>query len=246
MVSTASKASTGASTSTGQQATPTSLQHDHQLQDKVGPRLKELLGIDSDTDSEREEDGSAKTKRAKSKKKSGRKRTAEDKVVKEQDWPHLYIYKGPARKAAEYENLSLSEFVQGCTCIIMECKEARTKDIMLQHLNELMEDCSDYGFEAVRNYHAIVLSEMEQNRLTWQDTEKIQRLRRQYAKKHCTKTMAAEAKGKVNETTTTACKSWNAGSCTKENGHDGKGHYGSYCITIGYKRKHQEKECRQR
>ncbi len=42
---------------------------------------------------------------------------------------------------------------------------------MLQHLNELKEDCSDYGFEAVHNYHAIVLSEMEHNRLTCQDTE---------------------------------------------------------------------------
>ncbi len=52
---------------------------------------------------------------------------------------------------------------------------------MLQHLNELMEDCSDDGFVAVRNYHAVVLSEMEQNRLTWLDTEKIQRPGCQYA-----------------------------------------------------------------
>ncbi len=75
---------------------------------------------------------------------------------------------------------------------------------MLQHPNELMEDCSDYGFEAVCNYHAIVPSEMEQNRLTWQDTQKIQRLRLQYAQKHLPK--STEAKSNASKVTTILCK----------------------------------------
>ena len=240
-----SQGTTRASTSSAQLATPASLQKDYHLQQAVEERLKEYFGLEYETDSDDDREGEPKKKKLKGKKKSGRKRTAEDKVLKEVDWPHLYIYKGPSRKPAEYEKLTMAEFVHGSISIMQTCKDNKVKDLLLQHLKENMEDATEYSFESVRNYHAIVLSEMEQGRLTWHDQMAIQGLRRQYAQKYTPKT-AVTPSATSSKSSTLPCRPWNLGLCKEDTDHDGKAHICAFCFSKGQRRKHQEKECRQK
>ena len=49
-----------------------------------------------------------------------------------------------------------------------------------------MEDASDLSWESANASHAIVLTNMEDDRLQWSDTEKLDRLRRAHAQWHIT------------------------------------------------------------
>ena len=71
--------------------------------------LDDYAGSPSDSD-----DPSPPRTHSKSHKlKSGRSRTSEDIVKRQVDWPHFNVFKGPSRKAAEYDSLSIAEFVFG-------------------------------------------------------------------------------------------------------------------------------------
>ena len=61
-------------------------------------------------------------------------------------------------------------FVQGYL-IVMAKVDTKTRDIIAKHLEELMSDCNMCGWEEVRAYHGILLNQMEQGHLSWQDCE---------------------------------------------------------------------------
>ena len=229
------------------QATAQSLQQDSMLQALVGSRMKDLIDKldDSDTDTEGE-DGEPMRKRSKGKKnKSGRNITSEYKVLKKVDWPHFYIYKGQNRKAAEFDKLTLAEFVNGCLAIVQKCKNDTMRESMITHLREMMQDTVVYGFESVREYHGIVLEEMEQKRLTWGDRDAIQELRRQYAQTSRSTKQEVKSSSPSARTIQT-CTSWNSGLCRERGDHDGYAHLCSFCTKLGFKRRHTEKECKQK
>ena len=55
---------------------------------------------------------------------------------------------------------------------------------MLDYLGNLMEDASDFSWEAAKASHVIALTNMEADRLKWTDTEKLDRIRRAHAQRH--------------------------------------------------------------
>ena len=55
---------------------------------------------------------------------------------------------------------------------------------MLDYLDNLMEDASDFSWEAAKASHAIALNNMEADRLKWTDTDKLDRIRRAHAQRH--------------------------------------------------------------
>jgi len=157
----------------------------------------------------------------------------------------FYIYKGPSRKPAEYDKLTLAEFVNGCLAIIQKCKNDSVREAMTSHLRDMMQDSAIYGFETVREYYGILLGEMEQKRITWSDNSAILELRRQYVQS--SKNPKQETKGLPNDKKSILiCHAWNNGSCREKSDHDGYYHLCSFCFKQGKKWKHTEKECRQK
>ena len=68
-----------------------------------------------------------------SSRKSGRTRTTEDLIVRYVHWPHFGIYKGPSRKPAAYDDLSMPEFVAGyVNCLLRHNTDDNNKDHMLR------------------------------------------------------------------------------------------------------------------
>jgi hypothetical protein len=93
------------------------------------------------------------------------------------------VYKGAERTPAEYDTLTIPEFV--CGFIGQARKQSPdTLRAMLQHLQELMHDAMIFPWPNVRNYHGVVLGQMEQAELDWHDRPAIQDLRTQYARRH--------------------------------------------------------------
>ncbi len=157
--------------------TATTLRHDHQLQADVRARMAELGIRDDDPDVTL---GDTTTRGKSSSKKSGRSRTAEDIVVRDIDWPHFYVYRGPDRRPAGYSDLSIPEFVFGYLASLAATPETTSHGLMLDHLQELMRDAMDHPWEHVRHFHGILLHQQEMDRLDWRNEQAIQGLRSRY------------------------------------------------------------------
>ena len=147
---------------------------DQRIADAVSNRLVQLGLDDSDHSSE-----SAKKKG----KKSGISRTVEDQVLREIDWPHLYVYRGQDRKPATYNDLTLAEFIFGYISMINNPRNMLDKEFMLQTLRNMMLDTTQYGWVQVRNFYRILASGIEMARYDWADSGEIAALRSQYAQR---------------------------------------------------------------
>ena len=91
-------------------------------------------------------------------------------------WPHEAILSGVSRQRVAYDQLSLTQWVE-------EKSEFR-KDSMIAYLGDLMEDATDFSWQGAKAAHAVLLCEMERGSLTWEDTDRIDRVRRAHAQKH--------------------------------------------------------------
>ena len=55
---------------------------------------------------------------------------------------------------------------------------------MVSYLGDLMEDATDFSWQGAKAAHAVLLCEMEQGSLQWEDLDCIDRIRRAHAQKH--------------------------------------------------------------
>ena len=138
-----------------------------------------LLHDAPDAESSDDEHSTRQAKKTKGKK-SGRARTADDIVIAEIDWPHYYIYRGTERRPAKYSELTVAEFVLGYLSS-MEKESSCVQAHMEKHLLDLMRDSIDFSWDSLRNFHGVLLNQFEMRRITWEDAEEIQALRRAYA-----------------------------------------------------------------
>ena len=105
-------------------------------------------------------------------------------VRKKVAWPHKSILGGPSRQRVCYDQLSLPQFVQGFTRNILDETNRDFKEKKLVYLGKLMEDTTDFSWQNAKEAHAVLLCDMEQGSVTWNDTSRIDRMRRAHAQKH--------------------------------------------------------------
>ena len=120
---------------------------------------------------------------------------------------------------------------------------------MLRHLQEITQDASHYPWANVRNYHGVVLGQMEQDELNWGDRAAIQDLRSQYAR--CQDTPRSfPASATATGTPPLACWQYQRGQCAHTNDHitpkgDTVRHVCAWCLRTGGKAHlHTEQDCR--
>ena len=94
---------------------------------------------------------------------------------------------------------------------------------MISYLGDLMEDTLDFSWQGAKAAHAVLLCEMERGSLSWEDTERIDRVRRAHAQKYI-------PSGKQNQKY-----------------HDVNGrlnrHICAFCLTLDKQHNHSEKNC---
>ena len=55
---------------------------------------------------------------------------------------------------------------------------------MIQYIGEHMEDTTDFMWQGAKAAHAVMLCKFERGSVNWEDTARIDRIRREHAQKH--------------------------------------------------------------
>ena len=107
-------------------------------------------------------------------------------VKKSVDWPQNFILTGNQKTRPTYDDLSITQWVSGFVRCIQEEKSETCRSAMLDYLANLMEDASDFSWDSAKACHAILLTNMEADRVSWVETDKVDQFRRAHAQRHVT------------------------------------------------------------
>ena len=158
-------------------------------------------------------------------------------------WPQNHILAGTSKSRVTYDSLSTFQWVSGFCAIIKDEKNVNTKNQMLDYMSELMEDAQDFGWASAKGAHAVLLCRMEEGKVNWNMTEKIDRIRRAHAQKVinvASKKLNADSQG-------VPCKFFQSQKCPHKGDHHTGGqfyrHICSFCNTLGKRFPHPVKEC---
>ena len=154
---------------------------------------------------------------------------------------------GPNKERPTFISLTPTQFMSGCLKAALDLPESE-KNAKLEYLSGLLEDASDFDIKSAKACHAVVLSAMEQDKLTWFDTEKLDRHRRCHAQRHSvrpndTPDASPAATNVANVSDAIICRFWNYDKCFKEDMHlSGGNYYKHKCSKCGGN--HKAKNCR--
>ena len=208
----------------------------HVLQKKVDRRIRDL-------DQSSHLSGSD----SKSKHKSKRGGNVDVSVKRKVSWPHEPILGGVSRQRVTYDQLSLTQWVQGFCKNILEQKSSDRRDIMVSYLSDLMEDATDFSWQGAKAAHAVLLCEMERGSLQWEDLDRIDRIRRAHAQKHVSGRSGWAKPLDHSSRKPWYCKNYQFGTCVHSRDHESNGkihkHVCSFCLAGGRQVGHPEKEC---
>ena len=172
-------------------------------------------------------------------------------VNKRVKWPHEFVLAGQNKDRISYNQLSPIQWMAGFCRTIREESCAHTKENMLEYVINLLEDAQDFSWSSAKACHAALLCRMEQGEISsWNDTEKIDRLRRAHAQRHvATSNGISRNSDKANSTKTTPCIYYNKSSCGQKQSHETKGvYYNHICASCWYKDSkafaHTQVDCR--
>ena len=160
-------------------------------------------------------------------------------------WPHEAILGGATRARLSYDQLSMSQWVQGFCKNMLDEPDQKIRESMIQYMGELFEDATDFSWQGAKAAHAVLLCEFERGTLNWGDTARIDRIRRAHAQKHVN-TVRTWGKNKKNSKPW-YCKEFQTGTCSFSKDHEVNGkthkHICSFCIGQGRFLGHAEKDC---
>ena len=69
---------------------------------------------------------------------------------------------------------------------IREEKDIKIKNVMLDY-TDIMEDAQDFGWQSAKGAQALILCRMEEGKVNWLMSDKLDRLKRAHAQKVMTK-----------------------------------------------------------
>ena len=148
------------------------------------------------------------------------------------DWPPNFILTGSRKTRPTYHDLTITQWVSGFVRCIQEEKSGAARECMLDYLGNLMEDASDFSWEAAKASHAIALTNMEADRLKWTDTDKLDRICRAHAQRHVNvgQTVNSKALNLKKQKTSNLkngviCRYFQEGSCKFTTHHRTAGQY---------------------
>ena len=123
---------------------------------------------------------------------------------------------------------------------------------MFKYLASLNQDVCDFGFEASKGAHSLILSHIEEGKATWDDLPMIQALRESYTYRsqsvasHATRPVRTQSQVKGGSGKVRICKNYNTGACVRGASHVSNGiqynHFCNFCHQRGAKSPHTEME----
>ena len=161
-------------------------------------------------------------------------------------WPHEAILGGATRARLTYDQLSMSQWVQGfCRNILDEQEEGR-REQMISYMADLMEDATDFSWQGAKAAHAVLCCELERGTVSWDDSARIDRIRRAHAQKQTGQMSRSWGKSEV-ASCPWFCKYFQNGTCIHNKDHEVGGrlhrHICSVCLQQGKVLNHAQKDC---
>ena len=205
------------------------------IQKKVDARLRELEAF-------QENAGMDKSKKIKSKRGGPVEVIVKNKVA----WPHEAILGGVTRARLTYDQLSMSQWVQGFCRNILDEQDEGKREQMISYMADLMEDATDFSWQGAKAAHAVLCCELERGTVTWDDSARIDRIRRAHAQKQPNQTTRNWGKKDMAQRPW-FCKFFQTGSCVHNKDHEVGGklhrHICSVCLQQGKILNHAQKDC---
>ena len=163
-------------------------------------------------------------------------------------WPQNHVLSGTSKSRTSYDSLTIFQWMAGFCSIIKDENDFKAKNAMLEYLTELMEDAQDFGWSSAKGAHALILCRMEEGKVNWLMSDKLDRLRRAHAQK-IVNGQSGSTQNKVKyDPQGVPCKYFQSGKCAHKNDHTTNGqlyrHICSFCHGLGKKFAHQLKDCR--
>ena len=78
-----------------------------------------------------------------------------------------------------YDALNWCQWVAGFATIAREEQNLKIKLLMLECFTEIMEYVNDFGWQSAKASHAELLCRMEDGKVDWSESQKIDRINRQ-------------------------------------------------------------------
>ena len=140
-------------------------------------------------------------------------------VNKNVAWPHEHILGGLNRQRVTYDQLTLTQFIQGFVKTIIDASDRECKDRMLHYLGDIMEDATDFSWSSAKSAHTVLLCEMERGSVDWFDTTCIDRIRRAHAQRHNPPPKQNWQKSNDQTKKPRFCKAFHSGLCSYSKDH---------------------------
>ena len=83
-------------------------------------------------------------------------------------------------KYVRYDELTQAHWIAGITAIAAEEKNTTVQRNMFTYLASILQDVCDFGFKSCLGAHALILSNLEDEIITWEDLPSIQKVRENY------------------------------------------------------------------
>ena len=113
-----------------------------------------------------------------------------------------------------------------------------------------MEDANDFGWQSAKASHAVLLCRMEDGKVYWSETQKIDRNRRAHAQRGVIQNNGVQnsKSTKLDSKPTMACCFYQKGLCHNQRHHEREGtFYKHVCATffsMGRENRHMSKDCK--
>ena len=116
---------------------------------------------------------------------------------------------------------------------------------IIQYMGKLMEDATYFSWHGAKAAHAVLLCEFETRGINWEDTARIDRIRRAHAQKHVNGGRFWVKTDKLQKPW--FCKQFQGGSCSHNKDHKVNGkvhkHLCAFCLSQGRFLGYPEKDC---
>ena len=117
---------------------------------------------------------------------------------------------------------------------------------MLDYMTDIMEDAQDFGWPSAKGAHALILCRMEEGKVNWLMSDKLDRLRRAHAQKIMTNPINPQGtKGKM-EPQGMPCKFFQTGKYPHKSDYTTNSqlykHICTYCSSLGKRFLHPLKD----
>ena len=131
----------------------------------------------------------------------------------------------------------------------MKESDPTIKNHMLEYMTNLMEESHGFGWPAAKASHTVLLYRMEEPKVTWGKTNKMDHIWRAHAQRITPhSSVSSNTKKSNSRDRPTPCKCYQMGSCSQKADHDPSGHfYLDVCTNFfaqGKSNAHLSKDCR--